>query len=131
MKLRSLLTLHAVVAVFFGVPFVLAPAQSLMLYGVAADPAHQLLARLLGAAFIGYAIITWNLRDCTDPLTLRSFSIAILVSFAIATVGATYAVLTGATNALGWSTVFIYSAFALAYLSVLTAGKETASSYGR
>src|SRR2546430_13127499 len=52
MTRAAFMLLHAILALAFGIGFVLAPASVLALYGVATDPAGTFMARLWGAAAI-------------------------------------------------------------------------------
>ena len=87
MTRAALMLLHAILALVFGIGFVLAPATVLGLYRVQTDAAGTFMARLWGAA----AIQVGN-------------AAGLAVGFVIAL----FAQLGGLFNALGWSTVILF-----------------------
>jgi len=115
MTLKLLFTLTAVVGAVFGLGFLLLPASVLALYGVADDPALLNLARLLGAFYLGYAGLSWLVRDAPASPAGRGIVLAFFIAFAVGLVASVVGQLSGAVNALGWSTVAIFALFTLGY----------------
>ena len=115
MKLGNLFAVNAVIAGLFGLAFVFAPAQLLAQYGLAVDPGFGLVAQLFGAALIGYAILTWQVRKTADSDARRAIVLALFISNGVAFVLALMAQLKGVVNSLGWSTVAIYLLLALGF----------------
>jgi hypothetical protein len=76
MKLNTLFVINAVVAVLFGLGFILIPSQLLSLYDVDMNEAGIYLARLLGAAFLAFAIISWLVRDSVGSHDQRAVVMA-------------------------------------------------------
>ncbi len=115
MKLSTLFAVTAIIALLFGLSFVLIPAMLLSLYGVEVNANGIQLARLLGAAFIGFGIISWLVRDSGWTAELRAivlaFAVTDLLGFGISLTGQ----LQGISNALGWSTVVIYLLIGLGF----------------
>ena len=107
MKIGTLLSINAVIAMIFGIGFTFAPAMTLAPYGVELSAAGLHVARLFGAALVGYGIITWLLR-AADAGAQRSVAIALTVADALGTLISAWGVLSGITNALGWTTVAVY-----------------------
>ena len=125
MTLRNLLIVNAVIALGFGSSFVLAPALMLSLYGVTVSAAGIVLARLMAAAFLGYAVVTWSARNPEDSEARRGI---VLGQFAHCTLGfivSLLAQLAGLMNPLGWSIAAIYLLLALAYAYFLLVGPST------
>jgi len=115
MKIGMLFAVNAVIATAFGLAFTLAPGATLAPYGAAdLSAAGLLVARLFGAALIGYGIFTWLLR-AADPAAQRVGAIALGVADGIGTVISAHGVLSGAVNGLGWSTVAIYALLCAGY----------------
>jgi hypothetical protein len=108
MTLRTLFTINAIVAVLFGLAFLLAPVPLLASYGVELSDAGLYVARLLGSAFIAFALISWFFRDSPGSSELRAVILALFVSDLIGFVLSLIYQLQGVANALGWSTVVIY-----------------------
>ena len=115
MKLSVLMIINAIVAVVFGIAFVLVPAQSVSFYGVAADEPLKLTAQLFGAALIGFALLTWFARNATESDARKAIVLALFISDGIGFVVSLIAQLGGVLNALGWLNVGIYLLLALGF----------------
>jgi hypothetical protein len=100
--------INAIVAVLFGLGFVLVPEPLLASYGVELSEAGLFVARLLGTAFIAFALISWLIKDSPGSSELRAVILAFFVSDLIGFVLSLIFQLQGVANALGWSTVLIY-----------------------
>ena len=115
MKLNTLLVINAILAVVFGLAFLLAPTATSTLYGNTLDPVSKYLGQLLGAAFIGVGIVTWMARKAAASDALRAIVLAYFIANSISFIVALINQLAGVVNALGWSSVAIYLLFALGY----------------
>lgn len=115
MKLRTLMVVNAFVAGLFGIAFAIIPGQSLSQYGFTADPALELMFQLLGAAFIGFGVLTWAARNATESEARRAILLALFVGDFIGFVITLVAQLSGFVNSLGWSSVAIYLLLALGW----------------
>ncbi len=115
MKLSTLFIINAVVSALFGIAFVLVPGQVISQYGVEASAALEYEGRLLGAAFIGFAVLTWSARNANDSTARRAIVLALFIGnaagFAVALIGQ----INNVVGALGWSTVAIYLLLAIGY----------------
>ena len=108
MKFKTFLLIAAVLAALYGLGFFLIPAQTLGLYGITLDYAGLFVARYLGSAFLGVAVLTWMARSLSSPEALRPI---ILGDFVISLTGLVVAVwdaFAGEGNALRWATLVIY-----------------------
>jgi hypothetical protein len=115
MKLGSFMTIAAVIALLFGLAFILIPVQLMATYGVTLEIAGQFVARYLGSAFIGIAVITWLARNAAMSDALRA---VLLGGLAVSATGLVVAVLnafSGASNALVWLNVVIYAFLAAGF----------------
>jgi hypothetical protein len=115
MKLGNLFAVNAVIAGLFGLGFVFAPGRVLAQYGLTVDAGFGLVAQLFGAALLGYAILTWLVRNAGDSDARRAIVLALFVSNAVGFVLSLMAQLKGVANQLGWSTVAIYLLLALGF----------------
>ena len=115
MKLSNLMVINTVVALVFGIAFVLIPAQTISLYGVTADSALKYVGQLLGAALIGYGVLTWWAKNVSESQARRAIVLALLVGDGIGFIVAFIGQLAGVVNTLGWSVVAIYLLLALGY----------------
>lgn len=115
MKINTFLAAAAVLAALFGLGFFLIPAQTAGLYGITLDEGAQFVARYLGSAFLGVAVLTWLARSLTSTEALKTI---ILADFVISITGLAISVweaLSGIGNALNWATVVIYLFLALGF----------------
>jgi hypothetical protein len=115
MTRATFMLLHAIVALAFGIPFVLSPAPLLALYGVGIDATGTFMARLFGAALIQVGLVALFARKDIDSPCRRAVQIGHTVGPAVGLVIALVGQLSGLFNALGWSTVAIYLLLAGGY----------------
>jgi hypothetical protein len=116
----------ALVAAIFGVAFLLAPGQTMALYDVTLDEAGLFIARLLGAAFLGFAVINWLVRDAAPSRERQAIALALFVSLGLGFVASLMAQLAGIANSLGWLTVALYLVFSLGFAWVRFMGEGAA-----
>jgi hypothetical protein len=112
MNVRTYFAVFAILAVLFGIGFILAPGAVLANYGITTTPAVAVMSRLFGGTLVAIAIIQWLARDF-DPGTTRAVLMGVGVADAINCIIAIMATSAGTINALGWSTVAIYLVGAL------------------
>jgi len=114
-----------VLAVAFGLSFLLVPAVVLPMYGAATDPATLLMSRFFGVALLQVGLMLYLLRETRDAATQRVTAIAGVVGSVAGLLVALMGVMGGVVNALGWSTVAIYAVLLLGYLSVMRAPQSS------
>ena len=115
MKLNVLFTINTVIAGFFGILLVLVAGKFLSLYGITMNPGSLLVANLFGAALIGFALICWCARNAEESEALKAIILAFFIADGVGFIMALIGQLSGAVNALGWSTVAIYLFLTLGY----------------
>jgi len=115
MNLKTLLVFNAIVALVYGVGFVLVPATVLTLYGATVSPSANLVGQLFGVTLIGIGLICWLARNVTDPGAQRAIVLAQLIATVIGVIVAVMGTISGVMNAVGWSAVVIYLLLALGY----------------
>jgi len=120
---KAYFSIFGVVSGLFGIGFVLAPAQVLMIYGIESSPAVELAARLCGGTLLAVAIILWSARDFRDQAAVRAVLVASVLSDAVNFVVVLLAVVSGKINGFGWSTVLIFLCGALGAGYLLAASK--------
>ena len=119
MRLRTLLLIGGLVALAFGLAFLLVPRPVLLLYGVVASPVVVLLARFFGAALVQLGLILLLIRDVPDPRTQRGVVLGSFLGSLAGLVVALTGQFWGVVNALGWSSVVIYGLLLLGYGSFI------------
>jgi hypothetical protein len=86
-------------------------------YNVVLSAAGLFIARLLGCAFLGYAIISWLVRnEAVSSTAVRGVVISLWVSDLLAFAFSLYYQLQGIANGLGWLTVALYLLLGLGFL---------------
>jgi hypothetical protein len=115
MKLPSLLSIVGVVAILFGIGFVVAPAEVLAQYGVTADRYTVFMSRLFGATLIQFGVLSWLARNIVDSLGRRAIVLSGLIAMVIGFGVSLQGMMNAIANALGWSTVVIYALFTIGF----------------
>ena len=115
MKLSTLMVITAIVAFFFGIAFVLVTGTLMSCYGVSLSPGGLIVARLFGAALLGFAVLTWSARNAEASEARKAIILALFISDSIGFIVALAGQLSGVFNDLGWSTVIIYLLLALGF----------------
>ncbi len=104
----TFMTIAAVLAVVFGLGFILAPAWTMSSYGVTLEVPAQWMGRYFGSALIGIGVLTWLARNAESGEGLRAVILGNLVGAVLGLVVAILDAITGVGNALVWLNVMIY-----------------------
>jgi hypothetical protein len=116
MKLGTFFSITAVVGLLFGLAFLLMPVQTMTMYGVALDVSGQYIARYLGSAFLGIAVIVWFARKAKpNDETTKAIILGGFIMCATGFVASVFDALYGVGNSLVWSTVIIYFLLAVGF----------------
>ena len=115
MTYRTVATASAIVSVVYGLAALLVPNALASLFGIAINTVAEYEGRLLGGAYVGYALVNFLTRDTADPLTRRAVAAANTVAWAVGLVVSTLGQLQGLANAIGWTTVIIALVFTVVW----------------
>ena len=115
MNLKTVYTISGVIGILFGLALLLVPASFFSMYGPDTNDALIFTGRLLGAAYIGFAVIAWQIRSASDPDVGKTVLPGFFISYGIGFVAALIAQLSGVVNAMGWSSVVIMLLFTLGF----------------
>lgn len=115
MKLSSLFILNAVVALSFGIGFVLIPGPMWTLYGQTPGPALNLAGQFFGVELIAVGLLCWLARNVSDTAAQQAITLSLLVADVIGLIVSLIGVFGGVFNAMGWSAVVIYLGLSLGY----------------
>ncbi len=115
MKLNTFMTIASIVAFLFGLAFILAPVQTMSMYGVALDISGQYVGRYLGSAFLGVAVMTWFARNTKGDDSLRAILLGDFVLTLTGFVVSLFDIFLGPGNTMVWSTVVIYLLLAIGF----------------
>jgi len=111
MKLNTFMMIAAVIALIFGLGFILAPSSSLQLYGTSTNLTGEFLGRYLGASLIGLAFVIWLTRNAASKGLLAGLFVTMVLGFVVAL----YDKFAGSGNAFIWVNVVIYLLLALGF----------------
>jgi hypothetical protein len=127
MTSRTLLTITAVVAVLYGLAFVLIPDSINALYGVPSAPHTALYTRFFGSALLGFGVVNWFAKDFRSWDAIRGVLMGTAVTTAIGGLIALFAVVTGLSNAMTWTSVLVYALLFVAAVYWLSQGEKTSA----
>ena len=116
MKINTFINITAWVGFITGFVLLVFPTTLLGMNGIQADAAGITLARLLGAEFIGFNLVTWMSKNPGNESTRRMVVFSHSVSETLGFIVLLYARLNGLGNNMLWSFVAVYFIFALGYL---------------
>ena len=119
MRLNTLLTMAGLLALVFGLGFLLVPAGLLPVYGIQPDPPTALMSRFFGAALVHLGAALYLVREVREAGPQRGLVLAGVVGSAAGLAVALIGQLSGVVNIMGWSTVAIYGLLLLGYASHL------------
>ena len=115
MKIKLVMSIKAIVVVFFGLGFLFLTETLMSLYGMDTSPSALAAGRLLGQMYTLIALLLWLCRNTGEASTKKAFAIAVTIGDAIGTVISLLATLSGAMNVFGWSAVAVYLIFTLGF----------------
>ena len=119
MTFKLVCIINSVLAFGFGIAFVIAAEPTMAMYATEGapglTPGGLLTANLLGAAFIGFGVVSFQARDAADSVARRAIALGFVVGDVVGAVMTILSITSGATNALGWSTVAIYALLAAGF----------------
>jgi len=119
MRLNTLLLIAGLLALIFGLGFLLVPGTLLPLYGIEPAPTTMLMARFFGAALVNLGLAVYLVRDVREAAAQRALVLGGVVGSVAGLAVALMGQLSGLVNALGWSTVAIYGLLLVGYASFL------------
>ena len=112
MTRQSFMRVAAAVSVVSGVLALGAPVPMSSLFGITLDGIAVSQVRLLGAAYLGYAAISWFARDVTDRAAARAIALGSVVSWGISAVVTVTIIDTGLADVRAWLLVAVEVIFA-------------------
>ncbi len=124
MKYKTVMLIKAVVCLAFGFLLLVLPETLLNIMGASIGPAGLFTARLYGAALTGTLLLTWTAKDAIQSKARRAIILDLFIYDAIGFVVATYNVLSGVLNWLGWGIVAVYLFFTVGFGYLWFSGKE-------
>ncbi len=107
MDTKLYLTIVAIVAILYGIAFVVFPANVVVLYGGPAEPHFLMAIQGWGSALLALGVIAWFARDFRDWAAARGVLIGLVVVDVVGGIINIWATIQGTVNALGWSSTVV------------------------
>jgi hypothetical protein len=114
MKLKTLFSINAFLAVLVGLAAILVPGQLMGMYGFSNDAALRLITQLFGASSLGYAVISWQARNYETDAR-RMLVLGMFVGYAIGAVIQLIGQFSAIASPLAWANVVIYLLLAVGF----------------
>ena len=111
--LKTTFLAHFIIALIFGLAFLLMPGQTGSLYGMQIPQSD--IYRLLGAALLGYAASSWLCYQANNWESVRIMVFAEILWTLLGTLVMLYALLFSGFPALGWINAVVFAAFCAAF----------------
>lgn len=115
MSLKTLLSIKAVVCLFFGVLLLASPVFTYSIFGADVNAGGAFAGREYGASLIGAMLLTWYARNAAESRARRAIVLDLFVYDGIGAVVTLIAQLNGLFNPLGWAVVALYLFLAIAF----------------
>jgi hypothetical protein len=107
--MKTLFNINIVVALLFGLGFILIPATVLDVYDVTLSDQGITVARLFGSAILAYPVLLWYAGRSDDPKYMKGASRALFTYWLLGTIFLIIAQLDNQLNALfGWLTIGLH-----------------------
>src|SRR5688572_19815933 len=108
MNEKMFLTVASLFYALYGFGLVIAPAPFLGVYNIVLNADGVLVARLLGAALLGFTFIFWQLRNSHAKVVTRVMQGSFLYSVVGLLLGLS-AMISGVAGPIGWFPVALYA----------------------
>lgn len=115
MSLKSFLSIHAIIALVYGLGFIVMPGVLVGYFGGHLGPTGVFMGRLFGSALLTYAAVLWLARAAEDSTARRAITLGFFLTMIVGGAVSLHEQLKGIVNMLGWSTVALYFVLAACY----------------
>jgi hypothetical protein len=126
MTVRTYLIINAILGILYGLAFVLTPANSLAIYGVAPQPNAILNFQFFGSALLSIGLVLWFAKEFRDWEAVRKILIAVLVGDVVGLVINLRGTFLGLSNAMSWSSTIVYALLIAGALYFISGSRNTA-----
>jgi hypothetical protein len=113
-KLKTLFSINAFLAVLVGLAAILVPSQLMGIYGFTTDAALRLMTQLFGASSLGYAVISWQARNYETDAR-RMLVLGMFIGYGIGVVIQLIGQFSAIASPLAWVNVVIYLLLAIGF----------------
>jgi hypothetical protein len=113
MKLSVFMIIKSLVTLFFGMAFLIIPAQALSIYGITTDHAGLLMSRFFGVGFMMIGLVCWFVGNAEASELRLDILLALFITDLLGFSLSLITQLTGFLNAAGWINVILWLLMAL------------------
>ena len=114
--MKTLFNVNIIVALLFGLGFILVPVTLLDLYGVSLSDQGITVARLFGSAILSFPVLLWYAGRSDNPEYMKGASRTLFTYWLLGTIFLIIAQLDGQLDELfGWVTIGLHAALLLWY----------------
>ena len=119
MSYRIVFILNALVALVFGIAFLVVPTMALKRFGVDEYASTKLVLQFFGTGLLTIGLLAWFAKNVSDPVAQKGLGMAMLIGSVSGLIMAIIGMSTGAIRILGWLAIAIYLVFTLGYGFIL------------
>ena len=119
MRAKLYITISAIIAILYGIGFVLVPAKLIAIYGGPPEPHAILNIQFFGSALLAWGLIVWFAKDFQEWTAVRGVLIGSVVGQVVGALVTVWGILQGVVNSLAWSSVGLYVLLLIGALSIL------------
>ena len=125
MKQRTIYLINTGVCLLFALGLLLMPSVMLGLFGMNDTEQAAMLGQLVSVELVVGGVITFLLRDTTDPKTRSAINFANMAAGALGVIVSINGTLTGAFGWFGWvvTAVYLFVAVGFAYIQFFAWGE--------
>jgi hypothetical protein len=115
MSYKVIFVINALIAIVFGIAFLVVPTIALKQFGVDEYASTKLVLQFFGTGLLTIGLLAWFAKNVTDASVQRGMGVAMLIGSLAGLVMAVIGVATGAVRILGWLAIVLYAVFVLGY----------------
>jgi len=127
MDARLYLTIASIIAILYGIAFVLLPGNTILLFGGPPEVHVTLNLQFFGSGLLGLGVIGWFARDFRDWDAVRGVLIGYAIVDVIGGLINIWATMQGLLNSLAWSSTAVYALLLIGALYCLSGGERRAT----
>ncbi len=113
MKVKIVFILVSIAWVLFGIPFLIVPEFAMSTFNISLDTWGHFMVRLFGTALIGFAVISWMVKNDPPSEARRNIILGETVHSALAAIVFIYGAILGFPSALSYLPGVIHIIFAV------------------
>jgi len=118
MSYKLMFVVTAIVALAFGVGYLVVPVAVLSFFGTETTVPVQIVVRFFGSALFSLGLVLWFAKDIADTAVQKNFGYALLVGNVVGLILAVYGSMS-VIRTYSWIPILVYVLLALGYAFML------------